>query len=125
MDCLGRLYRAWGSVTGTGWRAYPVNPSELVASGLLGVPVAGMAGVMRADLRLSQLKAGDVLYLLIAGHEIPDAPLLIDGDTRYWPWHTALYAGYAEVLHAEPGGAVRRESLHALAFDALYVTRLP
>ncbi|MFT5684237.1 MAG: cell wall-associated NlpC family hydrolase [Myxococcota bacterium] len=125
MDCLGVMYRAWGEVTGTSWRAYPVNPSELVASGLLGVPVEGMAGVMRDQLRLSQLTEGDALYFLVAGHEIPDSPLLIDGDAKYWPWHTALYAGNGEVIHAEPDGVVRRQSIHEIAFDALYVTRLP
>lgn len=125
MDCLGVMYRAWGSVTGTSWRTYPVNPSELVASGLLGVPVEGMAGVMRSQLRLSRLQDGDALYFLIADHEIPDAPLLIDGETQYWPWHTALYAGNGEVIHAEPGGVVRRQSIHDIAFDALYVTRIP
>ena len=92
---------------------------------MLGVPVEGLSGVMRDDLRLSLLKEGDAVYFLVAGYEIPDAPLLTTEDAQYWPWHTALYGGNGEVIHAEPGGVVRRQSIHAIAFDALYVTRIP
>ena len=125
MDCLGVMFRAWGAVTGTAWQRYPVNPSELVASGMLGTPVEGLAGVMRGELLLSRLQAGDAVYFLLAGYEIPDEPLLVKGETKYWPWHTALYGGNAEVIHAEPGGVVRRQSIHEMTFDALLVTRRP
>ena len=30
IDCLGLLYLAWGPVTGTPWRSYPVDPSKII-----------------------------------------------------------------------------------------------
>jgi len=123
VDCLGLLYLAWGSVTGTPWRRYPVNPSELVTSGLLGAPVPGLDGVLRAEVDTATLQPGDVLYFLMANYEIPDSPLWTHEGTPYWPWHTGLYAGDGRALHAQPGGRVRHQDLAGIAFDALYVTR--
>jgi len=124
IDCLGLLYLAWGPVTGTPWRSYPVDPSKIVASKKLGTPVDGAAGVLRADLDQGLLQRGDVLYFLNRGYEIPDEPLWVVGEDRYWPWHTGLYAGDGVALHAEPGGVVRRQPLDEIPFDALYVTRV-
>ncbi len=123
VDCLGLLYLAWGAVTSTPWRSYPVNPSKLVASGKLGSPVEGMDAVLRADVDLSLLQTGDVLYFLVADYEIPDAPLWEHEGTPYWPWHTGLYAGEGRALHAEPGGRVRHQDLSGITFDALFVSR--
>jgi cell wall-associated NlpC family hydrolase len=123
VDCLGLLYLAWGSVTDTPWRRYPVNPSALVAGGLLGQPVPGLDGVLRAELDPALLQPGDVLYLLVADYHIPDEPLWHHQGHDYWPWHTALYAGEGRVLHAEPGGRVRHQRVDSIAWDALYVTR--
>ncbi len=123
VDCLGLLYLAWGSVTGTSWRSYPVDPSKLVASGLLGQPVPGLDAVPRDKLDPASLQPGDVLYFLLQDYEIPDAPLWHHDDHDYWPWHTGLYAGEGRVLHAQPGGRVRSQRLDAVMFDALYVTR--
>ena len=123
MDCLGVMFRAWSTATNTPWTRYAVDPSKLVASGRLGRPVPGLDGVIRADIDQALLAPGDALYLLLEGYEIPDEPLLVDQGRRYWPWHTALYAGDGVVIHAEPGGVVRRQHLDELAFDALFVTR--
>jgi len=124
VDCLGLLYLAWGSVTGTPWRSYPVDPSKIVASGKLGAPAPGLDAVLREELDLAQLEPGDVLYFLVANYEIPDEPLWLHEDTPYWPWHTGMYAGEGRALHAEPGGRVRHQDLLGIHFDALYVTRL-
>ena len=125
IDCLGLLFRGFGAATGTPWTAYPVNPSELVSSGLLGQPAPGLDGVLRADLRPDALRRGDVLYLLLEEVEIPDAPLWERDGRRYWPWHTglALGGGDALVVHARPGDEVTVQPLAEIAFDALYVTR--
>lgn len=125
IDCLGLLYLAVGEVTGTAWRRFPVDPSPLVQSGLLGVPVPGLDGVLREEVPRDQLQPGDVLYLLLREYEIPDAPLWTHDGARYWPWHTALYAGCGEVVHARPAAVVTRQSIDEVGFDALYVTRLP
>ncbi len=124
VDCLGLLYLAYGPPTNTPWRGYPVDPSKIVRSRKLGAPVKGLDGVARESLSADKLKRGDVLYLLLAGYEIEDEPLWTHGEVRYWPWHTALYLGGGEVMHAEPGGVVRRQALEEMSFDALFVTRL-
>jgi cell wall-associated NlpC family hydrolase len=123
VDCLGLLFLAWGAVSDTPWRGYPVDPSKIVASGKLGAHVTGLDGVLRADVDLALLQPGDVLYLLVADYEIPDAPLWRHEGHDYWPWHTALYAGEGRALHAQPGGRVRHQDLDGIAWDALYVTR--
>lgn len=122
-DCLGVLFDAAARVDGRTWRTYEVNPSELVAGGKLGSAPAGLAGVSRDALDVSALRAGDVLYFLLAGVEIPDAPLLVRDGVSYWPWHTGMYVGGGWVLHAKPGADVREQPLDEIAFDALYVTR--
>ena len=124
LDCLGLLYRSWGSVDGTPWQRYPPDPSPLVASRRLGVPVPGLDGVQRADLDVAAMLPGDVLFLLVANHPIPDAPLWTRDEVPYWPWHTALYAGDGKVLEASPMGDVRESPLAYLSWDALFVTRI-
>lgn len=138
MDCLGLLYRAWGPVRGTPWSRFPVDPDPLVESGLLGTPVQGLAGTDREAVALTQLRPGDVLYLLDAWREIEDAPLWertrscepgeeADANglctTPYWPWHTVLYVDQGVVVHAAPGATVRTQLLSELDYDALFVTR--
>ena len=138
MDCLGLLYRAWGPVTNTAWTAYPVDPSELVRSELLGRTVPGLAGRLRASVDDSELRPGDVLYLLKAWAEIPDEPLWLQTracgageeadsnalcSTPYWPWHTVVYVDQGVVVHAAPGAEVRTQRLSELDYDALFVTR--
>jgi len=123
VDCLGLLYLSWGPVTGTPWRAYPVNPSQIVAGGLLGEPVPGLDGVLATDLDLALLRPGDVIYLLMARYRIPDEPLWTHEGSPYWPWHTAMFTGDGRAIHAAPGGTVREEELMAIPFDAVFVTR--
>ncbi|MCB9766231.1 MAG: C40 family peptidase [Alphaproteobacteria bacterium] len=122
LDCLGLLFVAYGPATDTPWSAYPVNPSELVAGEWLGPTVEGTPA-MRRDLDVGDLQPGDVLYFLMEGYEIPDAPLWVRGQAAFWPWHTALYVGGGEVLHAAPGDEVRRQALDSIAWDALLATR--
>ena len=123
MDCLGILFRAYGVMDGVPWWAYAVNPSELVASGRLGAPVPGLDGKPWSPEQVAQLEVGDVLYFLVEGYEIPDVPLVEDASGRWWPWHTGLYAGEGQVLHAAPGGTVRTQPLSEVFFERLYVTR--
>jgi cell wall-associated NlpC family hydrolase len=125
LDCLGLMFRGVAAATGARWTAFPVDPTAIVASGALGRPVPGLDGVRRAALPLTALRPGDALYLLLAGHRIPDAPLWVAEGQEYWPWHTALYADAGEVLHASPAAGVVRASIWSLPWDALYVTRLP
>ncbi len=126
IDCLGILFLAYGPETGRAWREFPVDPSKIVASGMLGTPVEGLDGVLVEDLDVATLQRGDVLYLLSAGYEIPDEPLMVRDGVRYWPWHTGMYVdeGKQLVLHAAPGGVVCKQPLGGIGFDALFVTRL-
>lgn len=124
IDCLGLLFRAYGKATGTPWTTYPVDPSKLVASGKLGRPVPGLRGVMRAELDQTKLLPGDVLYFLVEGYEIPDEPLLVMGERKFWPWHTGMYVGDGLVLNAHPSEGTKEMPLSAITWDALFVTRL-
>ncbi len=125
IDCMGLVFRAYGAATGRSWRSYEVNPSELVASEKLGATVPGLNGVLRDDLDPSLLRRGDVVYFLVKGREIPDAPLLVRDDGSYWPWHVGIYVGEGQdlVLNAHPSHDVVRMPLEAVVWDALYVTR--
>jgi cell wall-associated NlpC family hydrolase len=124
MDCLGLLFRAYGDTTGTSWKKYPVDPSPLVKSGLLGKPVAGLDGVLRKDLDPAALVKGDVLYFLMANKRIEDEPLWHHDGFPYWPWHTGLYAGEGRVLQADPWDTVQESDLYEVQWDALFVTRV-
>ena len=125
IDCLGLLFLAYGEATGTPWRRYAVNPSELVTSGLLGAPVPGLDAAPRDRVDLGVLRRGDVLYFLIEGYEIPDDPLWVRTDgARFWPWHTGIYLGDGLTVHASPSAGVAEQPLEEIAFDALFVTRL-
>lgn len=124
-DCLGILFRSFGSIDGQRWSSYEVNPSQLVAGGKLGRPVPGLDGVLKEDLDVALLQRGDVLYFLWLGYRIPDDPLMTTTLGEYWPWHTAMYVGEGRVLHARPGGAVQEDALEDVVFDALFVTRGP
>jgi cell wall-associated NlpC family hydrolase len=126
LDCLGVIFRAYGQATDTDWRRYPVNPSELVAGGLLGRPVPGLDGVLRSAVAVEDLRRGDVLYLLMREYLLKDEPLWVHPDeSRYWPWHTGIYLGEGQVLNSHPGRGVVVMPLEELMFDGLFVTRLP
>lgn len=124
LDCLGLLYRGYGDVTGTSWRAYPVDPSLLVKSALLGTPVPGLDGVLRKDLDPAALVKGDVLYFLLANHRIEDEPLWHHDGFPYWPWHTGMYVGDGKVIQADPWDTVQETDLYEVRWDALFVTRV-
>ncbi len=124
LDCLGLLYLAWGPCTDTPWSEYPVDPSKLVGSGLLGVSVSGAAGVLRDELGCDVLQPGDVLYFLLEGYQIEDDPLLTKDNRNYWPWHTGLYLGNQQVIHAQPGGVVRQQLLRRLSWLFIKMNRL-
>jgi len=118
LGCMSLVFRSYSAATGTPRSRYPVNPSELVASGLLGTEVAT---IERGDE--VPFQAGDVVYFLLEGVEIPDEPLHVEGDAKFWPWHMGLYAGEGLVLHAEPGGEVRHQPLDEIAWDRVLGTR--
>ncbi len=124
-DCLGILFRSYGTVTGTPWTEYSVDPSKLVASGKLGQPVAGLGGALRAQVPVRNLMPGDLLYFLDPGYELQDDPLAVIDGKPYWPWHTGLYLDDGTVLHADPRSTVRTQPLEERYFHALVATRLP
>jgi len=125
IDCMGLVFRAYGTATGTSWRTYEVNPSELVASGRLGAAVDGLDGVPRGAVDADKLRRGDVVYFLVKDQPIPDAPLWVHDGSSYWPWHIGVYVGEGQqlVLNAHPSHDVVRMPLDAVRWDAIYVTR--
>ncbi len=118
LGCMSFVFRSYSAATGTPRASYSVNPSELVASGLLGPQTAVISRGEEVPF-----ERGDVVFFLLAGYEIPDAPLHIDGDTKYWPWHMGLYTGEGQVLHSEPGGEVRYQALEDISWDRVLATR--
>lgn len=125
IDCMGLLFRAYGTATGTPWRAYSTDPSKLVASGKLGQPVTGLDGVLRGEVDTSLLRRGDIVYFLDKDRPIPDDPLLERDGASYWPWHVGVYVGEGDdlVLNAHPRFDVVRMPLNDVRWDALFVTR--
>lgn len=125
IDCLGLVFRGYARASGTPWWSYPVDPSKLVASGLLGQPVPGLDGVQRGQVPYELLRRGDVVYFLRENHRIPDDPLWNDGAYDYWPWHVGLYVdeGQRFVVNAHPFYNVIRMPIDDVLWDALFVTR--
>ena len=125
IDCMGLLFRAYGTATGTPWRDHATDPSKLVASGKLGPPVPGLDGVLRGEVDPTKLRRGDIVYFLVKEQEIPDAPLMQRDGARYWPWHVGVYVGEGKqlVLNAHPTFDVVRMPLDAVLWDAIFVTR--
>lgn len=125
IDCLGLLFRGYGRATDTSWWDYPVDPSKIVSGGMLGQPVAGLAGVARGEVPYERLRRGDIVYFLRRNYKIEDAPLWHDAGADYWPWHTGVYVdeGHRYVLNAHPAYDVIRIPIDDVRWDALYVTR--
>jgi cell wall-associated NlpC family hydrolase len=123
LDCLGIMYVAYGEASDTPWKDYSVFPSRWVKSSKLGDPVPGLDGALASQLEKNLLKRGDVLYFLTKGFVLDDEPLLTVGEDKYWPWHTGIYWGNGQVLHAAPGWGVTKEPLDNITFDALFATR--
>jgi hypothetical protein len=127
LDCLGLLYRAFGPGDGRDWKSYPVDPSKLVASGVLGNAVGGLDGVLRGELDVDKLRRGDVIYFLQAHYENGDQALLERNGVPYRGWHTGIYVGEDQryVLNAHPRWGVVRMRLEDIVWDAVFVTRGP
>ncbi|MFK7931252.1 MAG: C40 family peptidase [Myxococcota bacterium] len=122
-DCQGIVFVPFGRTLGVSWTRYPWDPSVTVSSGMLGKPVAGVSGKLRAEVDPNLLRRGDVLYFAIAHLDIDDDALLVRDNVEYRAWHTGLYVGDGVVLHADPASTVRTQSLMGISWDALVVTR--
>ena len=128
LDCLGLLFLPYAAVFNFDWKKIPVDTNkELISSGLLGQPVAGLDGILREDLNMAnmaKLQSGDALFFLVKNYDNPrDPPLLVRGTDHYRVWHTGLYAGNSWAIHAKPSEKVLIEPLKNIYFDALYATR--
>lgn len=134
IDCLGLTSLAISPLTKVSWKKFPVNPSDFPADKKYGSPVAGLDPVLEAELdeKLAQLQVGDFIAFLLEDyhHHLNNRKLYVatkteeDGTKReYGGWHTAIYAGNGNVIHAKPGEMVKEESIKRVGFDALYVKR--
>lgn len=131
IDCQGVLFYAAERVGECSWRSYSVNPTETVADGELGEPVPGMDPVATADLRIEQLAAGDVLFLVDEAENTAEPAIGALGDTPVWVWHTGLYAGDGRWIVGDhyAGQAVETDLTrylrdHAGAYQGVFVLRL-
>lgn len=130
-DCQGLLFYAAERIARCGWRSFSVFPTRSIPSGELGAPVHGGGPVATAEIDLSRLEAGDVLWLVGSAvnpaepaiGELPSGPV--------WVWHTALYTGGGWFVHADFfTGIVVEEPLlpylqaHPDSFEGVLVTRM-
>lgn len=128
VDCQSLIFFAYEEALGIPWTRFSVMPSESVRRGRLGRPVKGLAGVTRAALDPSTLRAGDVLFFMLEGYNLEADPALWTHEGRpYGVWHTGLVhhvdGAAAFVVHAKPGAEVVIEPLEAIDFEAVYVLR--
>ncbi|TNE86883.1 MAG: hypothetical protein EP330_19945 [Deltaproteobacteria bacterium] len=128
MNCLNLVYEPYRTVFREKGVAYEVDPIAMIHDRHLGEPVPGLSPVLRADLdaaTLARLQPGDLVYFLVEGYDegCPRCRVTTIDGKGYGGWHTAMSAGGAAIVHAKPGGVVSRDTLDAVAFDALWVSR--
>ncbi|MEN3044760.1 MAG: NlpC/P60 family protein [Candidatus Hydrothermales bacterium] len=126
LDCLGLIFLAYSKAYRKSWVLLPVNPSELVKSKKLGIPVEGLNGVLKEEIDTSRLKRGDIIYFLVPYPIGNDKPLAKIEDKDYYAWHLGIYIGNGEVINAYPGDKVRIDKLIDIIGEdgAIFVTRI-
>jgi hypothetical protein len=112
IDCQGLIFYGLQRINRCGYQSYSLNPTETVAWGELGSPVAGLSPASTRSFDASLLRAGDVVFLL-APTRVPREPSLTSLDgTPQWVWHTGLATEGGAWTHADyTSGYVREEDL--------------
>jgi cell wall-associated NlpC family hydrolase len=134
IDCLGLTSLVISSTSDVSWKKFPVNPSEFPNDKKYGSPVSDLAPVLQSEVndKIGALEVGDFIAFLLKDyhHRLNNRKLHVCteinelGDSiEYGGWHTAIYTGNGNVIHAKPGSTVIEESIRNIHFDALYVKR--
>lgn len=130
LDCQGVLFYAAERVGRCGWKSFSVFPTKAIPSAELGAAVDGMTPVASAELDISKLLPGDVLWLV--GYAANPAEPAIGklGGLDVWVWHTGLYAGGGKwIVGDHYAGRVVETDLRAYleehpSYAGVYVTRM-
>jgi len=127
VDCQGLVFFALQSISKCGWKSWSVMPTTSV-KGELGLPVDGLNPVKSADIDLTLLVPGDILWF-VDPIQNPAEPSIakLDG-VDVWVWHAAMYSGHGKFIVGDHfAGKVVEEELIPYAklhFTGLFVSRM-
>lgn len=129
LDCQGLVFYSVERLGPCGWRSFSVFPTESILRGELGPQVLGP--IQSAELDLSELRPGDVLWLLGFSENPKEPAIGALAGRPAWVWHLALYVGGGKMIAGDHhAGEVAELELrrylveHADEYAGLLVTRL-
>lgn len=93
VDCEGVVFAVAERLTGCGWRSFPVNPTEILATRALGDRVKGLDPIATAALDVAALEPGDVVMLVAPTQNPKEGPIGQLEGQDVWVWHTGVYSG--------------------------------
>jgi cell wall-associated NlpC family hydrolase len=131
IDCQGVVFYAAERVGSCAWRSFDVFPSRSIPNQELGASVKGLAPVATSDLKVRDLRPGDVLHLLGPAKNPAEKSIgKLDG-APVWVWHMGIYSGQGRFIAGDHfAGEVVEEALipylkrHADEYVGIWVTRL-
>lgn len=128
IDCQGVVFYAAERVGRCGWKSFSVFPTMTVARAELGRRVTGLDPIATADLDMTSLWPGDVLFFVDFPENPAEKSIGALSERRVWVWHTGLYSGDGQFIVGDhfAGSVVELDLADYLRqhYAGLFVTRM-
>ena len=131
LDCLGLLFITLQENYGIPWRKWSYVPSKLI--GQIAPDSTQRDTLILDDYEghledvVKDLKPGDFLFLLGPTPLVGDKPILKNcRDEDLYVWHTGIYSGSGNIIHASPFDDNNGKSVHKVIEENLldFMTRI-